>query len=257
MRTAVDAVTAGTAANEKVLSAISTADFTVAIVGDVPSPNVFFEAGVSAGSGKPLIVAATNPTTLPFDLRGVRTVAIEPHYLDPLFAAIDRLNIAPHAGSGRRPQGKHTPASTIAGFRKQLPEVDAVGFESLVVDAIASGGGDVVRSDSSSGPRFDFAVWSLGMEPVVPNPLVVEAKLRLPERLDSLRQQLLSSLSEAGLAWCMLIYRDGPQSSALADLRAPPILALRADELFDELSRQPFGDIVRKRRNLAVHGIAE
>lgn len=91
--------------------AIQRADQVLVVLGDPPTPNPMFEAGLALGLGKSLLIIAAPGVTVPTDLEGQIIARARPDDLDAINFALDHVRQrAPRdtrrtPGPGGRPLG--------------------------------------------------------------------------------------------------------------------------------------------------------
>lgn len=234
---------------------IGRADACVAVVSSQAFDSVLFELGVALGLDKPVLLAIERHLSdILKDFQWLPRVVIDSGQLDPLLEAVERLRLRPRPTKVSRTRSKKSSVD-LTRFRSGASELSGIEFERLVADLISECGGEVHgRSPSDTG--FDFAVWAPRLEPIVPNPLLVEVKLALTAAGSATVRQVAAYLEQTGgTGVALLVYRDGPSSEELAP-GAFPVLPIRFDELLRELQDHPFHGVVQRRRNLAVHFFA-
>jgi hypothetical protein len=240
--------------NDALRNQISRSDACVALVGSESFDSVLFELGLAYGLGKPIVLAVERHVSdVLSDLQWLPRVVLDSGRQAPLLEAIERMRERP---TMRRPptRRRNTIRGDIARFRELADKATPREFEGVVAELIGEHGAEVYgRSPEDGG--FDFAVWASRLEPIVPNPLLVEVKLRLSANYTEAVRRVTGYLDQSGGAGiALLVYRDGPPSQQFGPTY--PVLPIRFDELLDELHSQPFSEVVRKRRNLAVHSLA-
>jgi len=230
--------------------------------------NVFYEIGLAHGLDKRVILFATaTDQRLPFD--------IEHHYIvrSPLtnsvavdFAIDQILSAPPPSSTKRRPSQPKELAKPLGSkatrFLRRLDDLaesrSERELEYLVHELLSAAGVDVVAEARSKNIAVDFAVWSDELEPFLGNPLIIELKRSLRRRVDVVKagQQLSRYLSHSGGLWGLLLYHHGfdPDHPAWAEL-PPNVMAMRLEDLIRQLRGQSFPEALRRRRNLAIHGI--
>ncbi len=246
---------------------------------------VLFELGQAVALGKQIVVfAPPKSDILPTNLQRFLTLRINLSNREAIAFALDQVLAAPERvsddGKRRTEGGRYLRKKEVRYLRKKEegrglgPQVDELlpklreavaerqgrRFEELVACAIRSSGVEVVAEAPIDDRRFDLAIWSDTLQPLVGNPLPIELKLRLenPSELRAALQQCLRSAHAAGSTWSLLIYGEGLSSKdKVWSTTAPTVLAISIDELIREMRVTPFVDIIRRLRNLRVHsGIA-
>ena len=104
----------------------------------------------------------------------------------------------------------------------------------------------------------DFAVWSDVLQPFVGNPLIVEIKSPIQDKASAKRavEQLTSYLDSSGARWALLLYGDGPASTASLWSTAPPnVLVMSVTEFLEALRVRAFPEVIRDLRNARVHDV--
>lgn len=238
---------------------IAKADAFLAIVMGLPYDSVLFELGLAFGLRKPIIFGVDRQLSeLLIDYQWLHRVTLGSTQHERLFSAVDRLRERPISTSRTRRPSRRGKVD-ISRFESTTSELSGPEFESVVADLLQECGADVSgrsASQSSFDNGFDFAVWAPALEPVVPNPLLVEVKLRLTSSPHTVFRQVSHYLEQSGGAGvALLIYRDGPPSEELGR-GTFPVLPIRFDELVEDLKHRPLHETILRRRNLAVHFFA-
>lgn len=248
-------VSASDSAANSLRRQIDAADAYIAFIGSEEFGAVVFELGIAVGLEKPVLLAVDRHLGgVLEDFYWLPKVVLDTGRHEPVFAALDRLRERPDAARGQKTVP--TPAKAdLAKFGAAWAEASALEFESLVAGLMSECGGEVHGRSVGGDQGFDFTVWAPRLEPLVPNPLLVEVKLRLPPTPAVAIRQALTFLGRSGgTGVALLVYRDGPPSDQLG--RTFPVLPIRFDELLSELKERDIGQLVIRRRNLAVHSLA-
>ena len=89
-------------------------------------------------------------------------------------------------------------------------------LEGIVGDALRDAGTDMVVASPERERGADLAVWSDVLQPFVGNPLIVEIKVRIKDKTSAKKavEQLTSHLARSGARWALLLYAEGPASTA-------------------------------------------
>lgn len=239
------------------------ADLVVAVVGPGEDSNfVFYELGFAEALDKPTIVLlsgdapadrwlTTGTPYLRFDLSN-------PKGLD---FGINQFLKVPHHGTRRAPAATRSkPIGVLAdellarlrGPGDALSETD---YKAIIVEAIRASGVTSVSQGGTENKFVDLAVWSDDLLPWVDNPLPIELRMRVKDttELGESAMRLLRQLTEGGMKWGLLIYRQADIDMVKAWMM-PNLLSIRAEQFIEDLRIVGFGNLVRELRNQRVHG---
>jgi hypothetical protein len=230
---------------------------------------ILVEIGIAVGRGIPTLVI-TDPDSPPTQaLATMPQAAIDLKDRDTLrlhVGVFARTSIAEHRLASRPTEldlaSTKLDAATERGRLHEILDrsgpVPALTFERFVVDLLSRAAGGQVETNAmvrEVDGGVD-AVIGLGGPNGPPLVILVEIKRlrRSPAGLAEAAHQLLHYLAtrRADLG---LIVLDQPISDAARDALPPMILAFSADELLDQLAREPLDQILRRARNRAVHGV--
>jgi hypothetical protein len=205
---------------------IAEADAVITIVSGF-HPNVFFESGLAAGAGKPLLLVAPRDLPLPSILEGFPlVVTTEDLWIDAETVANRALEMASIQGSYRFGAPEHEPTY--------------FEFEELVSRILAERGFDVSRPDSSRDAGYDLlAIPSEGGQRILVEVKYWPAQMRVP--LGVVRS--LSSAIQRHEEAVGMVVSTTPFTPAALELAAQSRILLKT---FDELTRaQSVEDVLR------------
>jgi hypothetical protein len=247
---------------------IRDADFVIGVLSrSISDANVFYEIGVAYGLEKRILLFATRADEkLPLDLERHYVVRSPLANVEAVEFAINQLLNAPTPlpkRSTSRPKPRSKPLGRKAtDFLKRFDDLPSSGsaraLEDLVRDLLNACDLDVVSEATEKELRADFAVWSDELEPFVGNPLIIEVKSGLRSRSDIEKagQQVRLYLEQIGGLWGLILYQAGSESRHEDWKAMPPhVFAIGVDNLIADLRGHSFPDVIRRRRNLLVHGI--
>jgi hypothetical protein len=240
------------------------------VIGILPrgkqSPWVLFELGQAWALGRQiLLLASPKSDTVPYSLQRVLVLRTEPDNREAIDFALDQLLAAPQETP--RPESKKVFLShnlggdvsdLVSRLNRTLATRNAREFETVIADAIRNSGVDMVVNAPASDTGADIAVWSDVLEPYVGNPLVIETKMRIPDRdvVDAAARQLRSYMAASGTRWSLLVFGEGPGVEDKLWRNLPPnILVIPARTLIESLRTQAFPEIIRDLRNRRVHAV--
>jgi hypothetical protein len=260
-------LTAGTDWASEIQRQLQEADL---VIGVLPSnrhaPAVMFELGQAWALGKRiLLIASPKAEWLPFQLKRVLVLRVDVKNRQALDFALDQFLSAP---ADREPERMRVPfprkalgpkADALVERLEQWRHVgDARTLETIVGDALRDAGTDVVVESPDYDRGADLAVWSDVLQPFVGNPLLVEVKSRVHDKASAKQaaEQLTVYLAKSGARWALLLYGDGPASTAALWASTPPnVIVLSVSELLDALRVRSFPELIRDLRNERVHGV--
>lgn len=245
----------GSSISESVVDEMEDTDAFIGIIAGGDVSDSLFELGLAVGLKKPVLIAVERSRgEVPGPLYWLPRVDFDVGHLEPLVDAVRRMRVpspAPRTTSRRKkPVIEHRPPRAVAHVSA------AFDFETAVAELVTAAGVEAYRSDGSADEGFDLAIWDPALEPLIPNPLLVEIKLSLqsnPEQAIAQVHRLRHRTGAEGVA--LLIYGEGPPSSELLT-QTPTVLPIRFDELEAELRVSDFHVVVQRRRNEIAHGIS-
>ena len=238
--------------------AIERADRVLVVVGDAPSPNPMFEAGLALGLGKPVLIIAAPGATVPADLAGQVIVRTRPDDLDAINFALDQVQQRVPVDTRRtpRPSGRPLGAEVANRLLARLSEAGLTEAAAVTVlaEALEASG---VTSAASTGrdARFDLGVWSDDLEAIGGNPLLVEVKRSFtPGAVEQVLHYLVAHpTARLGL----VVYLEptaGEGSREALDQTRYPVLIISLRELLRRMASASFAEVIRDMRNWSVHG---
>lgn len=254
----------GSVLQTAIVSSIAQADLVVGVLSQRESANAIFELGVAVGLGKPILIfAPAKSDIVPFDLQRFQIVRASLQNREAIDFAFDQLLASPET-PGRThpvPTASHRFRTLEAtSYRSELAEALERGngqkLETLVARVLRDAGTELVVESPHPDRHIDLVIWSDALQPYVGNPFPIEIKLRLKSR-ESAKRALSQAANNAiaiGSSWSMLLYADGPNRGDRVWLSQPAVLAMRIDDLFDQLEATTFAKIILSLRNRRVHG---
>jgi hypothetical protein len=247
-------------------SILSTVDLVVGVLTRARrSDSVLFELGQASALGRQ-IVLFTPPkfTAIPFDLQRFLVIRTSPSNREAISFALDQLLAAPTPElrpTSPRESEVHSLGESTNVLLREVREATAARqgqkLEALVTRAIRESGVDVIAEAPGLRERFDLAIWSDALQPLVGNPLLIEIKVQVLRSEDANRavQRLSAAISSSGAAWGLLLYGEGPESEKAWKSLPPNVLVMSLPTLIKEMEYRPFVDIIRDQRNRRVHGV--
>jgi hypothetical protein len=251
---------------DHVEKALDAADFMIAVL-DQPasSANVYFEVGLAYAQRKPLLVlVAPQARNLPSDVADLFHVRAQPTDREAIAFALDQVLAAkPQAARPSRaaiqqskPLGDAAD-SLLKALHNVTPQTSERRFRDLVVKALQDSRVGTVARSAHPDTAPDLAVWSDELSPWVGNPLLIEimGRVALEGSPTSYYARLAKYLEHSNAQWALLI---APTQAAdyyrQFAAQFPTILFIELEELFQNLRKRSFGDIIRDLRNRKVHG---
>jgi hypothetical protein len=238
--------------------AISDADLVAGVLsGSASDQTVVFELGIASALSKPIVIAAFPDVSVPSALNSLPLVRLAPGSQESLALALRHV-VDHYPGEAAQGQSKATPLGdradqVLSVLRDAETEIKLI---QALVAALEASGATVVQEGRGGRARFDLGVWSPELGASVGNPFLIEVKSRLRggAELEKARHQVLSYLPAVKGSWAMVVYGEGPPSSALElDVSGSPVLLQRADELVASMRDESFPEVVRKLRNQRAH----
>lgn len=249
--------------HDHLLTRIRQSDFVIAIL-TAETPSVLYEAGVSDGLRKPMLVVASQDALVPEPLRSHTFVRTELKDSDVLRIAVtnfvEEFSKQPKVTRKRSPKAQADTKrigellERVTELRKQPrgEEVERAVYQLL----LASGLRAVESEPRSKDKGVDFAVWSDALGPVLGTLMLVEVKTgQLNEgRLAEAEKQLQGYLRKSDAKVGMLLYLDDLGRRFKETTRSSPfVLRYDLQDFAQELSSRAFADVVLAARNRLVH----
>jgi hypothetical protein len=251
---------------ESCMSAILTADFVCVVLASADvNPNVAFEAGVAAGSRRPVVVASTlaaNESARVVPLTEMATIRYDhsERGLENLRIGIDAFvrNVQPSAMQIAIDWGQVERANRS---RLGAPSIRGARLVRLIGARLASAGGYVTEAPDRG---HDLTVEFPLLGPIGSIPIEVKTRYENPRIHRLVESQLRKAMRDHGALLGILVYNDpddirerlteglGSQAS-LFDDAGTGILVVSAKELVGWTDNQLVAELTRL-RNSAFHG---
>jgi hypothetical protein len=231
-----------------------------------PSNNVYFELGQAAALGKRiLVIAAPGAESVIAGMHRMLVLRTTPDNREAIDFALDQVAAAPPQPAVMSERKIFVSFGLGAQSDALLSRLDdairssrTYDFERVLFEAIKGSGADVVVEAPERGRGADLVVWSDVLEAFVGNPLLVEAKLRVPTREAARKafQQLSVYIEASSSRWAVLLYGDGPPPEHAHWRDCPPnVLLLPARGMIETLRGHAFPEVIRDLRNRRVHAV--
>jgi hypothetical protein len=261
-----DAEAGGRSISDLINDSIDRADLVLVVVPHhgTRNPNVFIELGYALAKKKRILALVPPGEELPLgDVPYLRT---ELDNLEAIGFGLDQVLAAPKGkGKGKsRKDGIKKTKPLGAAADRLLDEVRAnrgqiteTEFMDIVRRAIEESGVSTVVSGPAAADReVDFAVWSDDLEPLIKNPVVIELKSRLrgKEHFEQTIAQLVRALDMTHTQVGLLIYAASDGNIDEEAVHDPRILVFSLEDFLHLLKENGFGDLLRRARNVRVHG---
>jgi hypothetical protein len=221
----------------QVSTLIHSADVVVAVLSG-RSPNVYYELGLAAGAGKPVLVVAPSGEPLASDLSAL------PYTLATGDTPRDAQTAARRISQFRIDEQQRTPGFESAKAALQgaiadptyLESMSSVEFEQLVADLFRENGFTVQSTRETRDLGYDFAVDS----PKHGGLILVEAKKMNRQSLVSVEavRQLTATIPVVGAVSGILISTSGFTSAASALGAAASVTLRTLDDLLKAKSEE-------------------
>jgi len=261
-----DAEAGGRSISDLIEDSIDRADLVLVVVPHhgTRNPNVFIELGYALAKKKRILALVPPDEELPFsDVPYLRTELDNP---EAIGFGLDQVLAAPK-GKGKGKSRNHGIKKTKplgAAADRLIEEVRANGgqmtdteFMDVVRRAIEESGVSAVVSKPADATRgVDLAVWSDDLEPLIKNPVVIELKSQLRDRehFEQTIAQLARALDVTRTQLGLLIYAASDGDIDEEAVHDPRILVFSLEDFLHLLKENGFGDLLRRARNLRVHG---
>ena len=256
-----DVASPGADALESLRLAIQGADQVLVVLGDPPTSDPVFDAGLAIGLGKPLLIIAAPGVIVPAGLARQVIAQARPGDLDAINFTLDHLRRRAPLDTSRAPSPGGRPLG--AGIADQLLYrlsapgcTDASRIEGLAEAIEASGSIATVKDGPGRG--FDLGVWSDDLEAVGGNPLLVKVTRSLaPGTIDQARADLADHPS-ARLG--LVVYQEAPAGDRPPSPAGPgqggrPVLAISLQQILRLMASASFAEVVRDIGNRNAHGL--
>jgi hypothetical protein len=253
--------TPGTTWLDSLHRCVTDSDMVIGIMADRrKDTNVYFELGVASALNKPTLLFITPdypvdlipPSGIPYlrmDLRNEDAV---------MFGLKQALSLSMRDRPHQPPEGFTTrPIGPVADqLLASLAQASPREFEDLIYNAIkASGAPTIARGSEAEDMGIDFAVWSSDLEPTVTNPLLIECKssLRSQSDVNEVIGRMFRALEAIHNGCGLVLYKEAGKVSMSAP-RSLPVVFVSAEDFINGLRESGLAELVRKLRNIAVHG---
>jgi hypothetical protein len=262
----VEELGTGLSISELLRQSMGRADYVIAVVGENPNANVWYEVGMASGMGKPVLVLASHHGAFPLAASGLTYLKADPDNRKAIEFGLDQLLSAPKAGATppASVKGETHPIGasadrllgTLKGFRETgtVPESQLID---LIHEAIKESGVSALSKESRGEGRWvaDLAVWSDDLEPWIGNPLVIEVKTALTGR-DSLEKaiaQVSNMLDETRSPHGLLLYLTARPTILYGGPYDPRVMVMSVEDFIGGLRDAGLGELLRRARNDIAH----
>jgi hypothetical protein len=216
-------------------AAIRSADALLAVL-TTGNPNVFYELGLAAGAGVPILVAAPDGELVPSDLASVPYVQLTGDIFRDAHAIARRARDLRRLLS-RAPDRFDSAEAALRAATSDpalLESLSPADFERLVIELFEERGYAVARPSSASDLGIDFTIKAeRDAAPI----LVQVKKLSRQSRVSvETVRRLLTAAAVVSPAKCMLIATSGFTAAAAALTVGSPILLQTLEDL---LAKKP------------------
>jgi hypothetical protein len=232
--------------------------------------NVFFEIGMAAGLGRPILLFSTSEVDLPSDLRGLKihrvdlsnpenAIPIIKKWLEPKERAEQADSIGLAAGLPAERSKARMKGAALRDETQRMRNVlahtaDGRQLELELSRFLTEIGWTVVEAKPDARDRApDLAVWIDEIQKDVGNPLAVEVKTRLTRaQLDQSVSQLSRYLSSAGAKAGLILY-NGPELALNKNVAQnyPPIFAFSLAEFANLIEDEKFPAALKSSSEMA------
>jgi hypothetical protein len=262
----LDELGAGLSISDLLRQSMGRADYVIAVIGDAPNANVWYELGMASGMEKPVLLLASHHGLLPFAASGLPYLtadlgnekAIE-FGLDQLLSA-PKARVTPQSAADRETHPIGPSADRLLEKLRDYRE-SGTSLETQIVDvvyaAIKEGGVSTLSRESrgEESRAADLAVWSGDFEPWIGNPLVIEVKKTLTgsKDLEQTMQRLSAVLDETRSPYGLLLYLAAKPAVLYAASFDPRVMVMSVEDFIIGLRDSGLGDLLRRTRNHIAH----
>jgi hypothetical protein len=238
--------------------AIIAADFLIGIVdGSRSDSQVFYEVGLAAGLGKPVLLIAKG-RKIPSDLRQFQVAKVPLKDRRALGLHIDIFLKTPKRELEERSPSQRTSAATLNRLPRASTEFHGTvsELEDRAYNIVEACGGRAIAQPSDSVRakyRPDLLAWLGHQDAELLDPTVIEIRRRVyPKDMRQIEEQLLVFMQATGIRTAFVLTAESPPQ--VERQLSPYIYWLTLDE-FEALARQSkLGTYVRETRNRVMHG---
>jgi hypothetical protein len=252
-----DFTASAASASDALLRTLKEVNAVVGVVNEAApdNANVLVELGMAVALGKRVVVFGELKRQPP-QLADAVWLRAEPGDYEPVRFALSHLERLPEKPRRRRrraeAQGAPPPPAPVPP--------DVFESERALIDFLAEtferAGGIAIGRETASD-RFDLGLWSNDSKWVVGNPIMVEVKTNItsPRLLREVAHETSGRIAGSNVEWALLIYATGIDSEAAEEAaRGSRVLPFRLDSLLEQLEHEPLAEVLRRARNVRVHG---
>jgi hypothetical protein len=245
---------------------MSRADYVIAVVGETPNANVWYELGMASGMGKPVLLLASHHGVIPFAASGLTDLKADADNQRAIEFGLDQLLSAPRARAAPQPSADRETHPIGASADRLLEMLEhsrecSAEREAQIIDIIymaikESGVSTLSRESSGEGRRIaDIAVWSSDFEPWIGNPLVIDVKKALNGRdaLEKAIKQVSTMLDETRSPNGLLLYLAAKPTVLYGASYDPRVVIMSIEDFIGGLRNVGLGDLLWRTRNEISH----
>lgn len=240
------------------------ADFVIAVIGETPNANVWYELGIASGMGKPVLLLASPRGVIPPAASGLSYLKTDPDNqvaiefgLDQLLAT-PRTRTIPRLRGGRETHPIGASADRLLHSLNRLREDGSVrehDVVNIIYEAIRQSGASTLSesgvstlSDRAASGRTrvaDLAVWSGDFEPLIGNPLIIEVKESLKGRgdVETAIKRVGAMLDETRSPCGLLLYLEAKPIVLYGGLYDPRVMVMSVEEFLMGLRGAGLGSV--------------
>jgi nucleoside 2-deoxyribosyltransferase len=253
---------AGMRISDLLRQSMGRADYVIAVIGNTPNANVWYELGMASGLGKPVLLLASHDGAIPVAATGLTYLKADADNQKAIEFGLDQLLAAPKASAAvqsapdRETHAIGAAADRLLAMLENSRETSNVR-ESQIIDiismAIKESGVSTLSKESSGDARriADIAVWSSDFEPWIGNPLIIEVKTTLHGRnaFEKAIKQVSQMVDETRSRCGLLLYVAAKPIVLYGASYDPRVVVMSVEDFIGGLRDAGLGDLLLRTRN--------
>ena len=256
----------GSSISDLLRQSMDRASYVIAVVGEAPNADVWYELGIASAMGKPVLLLASHQGVIPIAASGLTYLKADPDNEMAIEFGLDQLLATPKKRTAPHPYGDRE-THPIGASADRLLEMlersreDGAVREAEIIDiiylAIKESGVSSLAKESRGEGRgiLDIAVWSSDFEPLIGNPLVIEVKKDVAGRkyLEGAIQQISAYLDENRSRYGLLLYLAAKPVVLYGASYDSRVVVMSVEEFISGLRDAGLADLLLRVRNDIAH----